>query len=339
MLPPRNTVWQSDRGMADPDTNLHRFCRIFMEEELMNHSSLHNQRTSRNQTGNRSGFTLIELLVVIAIIAILAAILFPVFAQARSKARQAVSVANLKQLAMGSLMYAQDYDEQFVPLHMGYSDAECGSYQGTPRDWKRFWPEIIQPYVKNYGVTIAPDYPTDGGPFWPNNPENTRVGGSYAMNDLLSTWDGDVVQATKIDAPADKVQFAESLVYTDDKSDPADSPGTWAGGHGDAGYNAFLANPDDPKGMRKISNGAMFKNERLADVQIVNGGEPATMPAAMHNGMCVVSYFDGHVKAVKLSSFWIQPGKTHIAKRSSADTTNDWGGPYDIWGQKGIRFN
>src|SRR5437762_4120123 len=61
----------------------------------------------------RVGFTLIELLVVIAIIAILAAILFPVFAQARSKARQATCISNLKQLGNAMLMYVQDFDETF----------------------------------------------------------------------------------------------------------------------------------------------------------------------------------------------------------------------------------
>jgi prepilin-type N-terminal cleavage/methylation domain-containing protein len=63
----------------------------------------------------RRGFTLIELLIVIAVIAILAAILFPVFAQARTKARQASDMSNLKQLGMAWLMYAQDHDEKFVP--------------------------------------------------------------------------------------------------------------------------------------------------------------------------------------------------------------------------------
>ena len=61
----------------------------------------------------RKGFTLIELLVVIAIIAILAAILFPVFAQAREKARQTACLSNLKQLATGGMLYSQDYDEKF----------------------------------------------------------------------------------------------------------------------------------------------------------------------------------------------------------------------------------
>jgi prepilin-type N-terminal cleavage/methylation domain-containing protein len=75
----------------------------------------------------RRGFTLIELLVVIAIIAILAAILFPVFAQARTKARQAGDMSNLKQLAMGWLLYAQDYDEKFVPRGVFVNNCPDGS--------------------------------------------------------------------------------------------------------------------------------------------------------------------------------------------------------------------
>ena len=66
----------------------------------------------------RKGFTLIELLVVIAIIAILAAILFPVFAKAREKARQTSCLSNLKQITLGNQMYAQDYDEGQVPCKL-----------------------------------------------------------------------------------------------------------------------------------------------------------------------------------------------------------------------------
>ncbi len=81
----------------------------------------------------KSGFTLIELLVVIAIIAILAAILFPVFAQAREKARQASCQSNVKNLAVAISMYAQDYDERMP--------------QGTRGNIR--WGGQIQPYVKN----------------------------------------------------------------------------------------------------------------------------------------------------------------------------------------------
>jgi len=92
----------------------------------------------------RSGFTLIELLVVIAIIAILAAILFPVFARAREKARQTSCLSNIKQLGMGMYMYTSDYDER-TPI--GYSG--LGWWTGT-------WKERVYPYVKNYQLYDCP---------------------------------------------------------------------------------------------------------------------------------------------------------------------------------------
>jgi prepilin-type N-terminal cleavage/methylation domain-containing protein/prepilin-type processing-associated H-X9-DG protein len=93
----------------------------------------------------RQGFTLIELLVVIAIIAILAAILFPVFAQAREKARMTQCLSNQKNIGTGILMYAQDYDEAIIPWIV--SPAE---YSGQPRR-ERLWTGKIQPYIKNGG--------------------------------------------------------------------------------------------------------------------------------------------------------------------------------------------
>jgi prepilin-type N-terminal cleavage/methylation domain-containing protein len=91
------------------------------------------------------GFTLIELLVVIAIIAILAAILFPVFAQAREKARAATCLSNLKQVGMATRMYTQDYDEVLVPSYL---------YNSTTT-WKWWW-DLLQPYVKNMDVFVCP---------------------------------------------------------------------------------------------------------------------------------------------------------------------------------------
>jgi prepilin-type N-terminal cleavage/methylation domain-containing protein/prepilin-type processing-associated H-X9-DG protein len=97
---------------------------------------------------SRAGFTLIELLVVIAIIAILAAILFPVFAQARDKARQTQCLSNLKQVGLGILMYTQDYDETFVPSRI--SDVPSGANRRLP------WSTQIVPYIKNNGVFACP---------------------------------------------------------------------------------------------------------------------------------------------------------------------------------------
>jgi prepilin-type N-terminal cleavage/methylation domain-containing protein/prepilin-type processing-associated H-X9-DG protein len=89
------------------------------------------------------GFTLIELLVVIAIIAILAAILFPVFAQARESARKISCLSNLKQLALGWVMYSQDYDEAY-PM-----TAQCCDATGS----QMYWQAMIEPYVKNGGTS------------------------------------------------------------------------------------------------------------------------------------------------------------------------------------------
>lgn len=94
------------------------------------------------------GFTLIELLVVIAIIAILAAILFPVFATAREQARKTSCLSNVKQLALANQMYVQDYDET-VALSM---DTDNATYFNT-------WQDLVQPYVKGYALVICPDSP------------------------------------------------------------------------------------------------------------------------------------------------------------------------------------
>jgi prepilin-type N-terminal cleavage/methylation domain len=115
------------------------------------------------------GFTLIELLVVIAIIAILAAILFPVFAQAREKARQASCLSNQKQIALSALQYAQDYDETF-PLSLRVSGASWNwlLYTPAPADWSSVfgpatqassasvWPNSTESYTKSDGIFSCP---------------------------------------------------------------------------------------------------------------------------------------------------------------------------------------
>jgi prepilin-type N-terminal cleavage/methylation domain-containing protein len=98
---------------------------------------------SRLRSGAR-GFTLIELLVVIAIIAILAAILFPVFAQAREKARAISCLSNAKQVGTAIMMYAQDYDETIVPWFN-----RTGIARNEYRDDLVSWVQLCQPYIKN----------------------------------------------------------------------------------------------------------------------------------------------------------------------------------------------
>jgi prepilin-type N-terminal cleavage/methylation domain-containing protein/prepilin-type processing-associated H-X9-DG protein len=112
---------------------------------------------SRNRLRSQfhsSGFTLIELLVVIAIIAILAAILFPVFAQARAKARQAACLSNLKQIGTAEQMYMQDYDETVHEVLSCGAVSKAGTCQIT-------YAQLLQPYLKNIGVFACPDTTLD----------------------------------------------------------------------------------------------------------------------------------------------------------------------------------
>jgi|LSQX01.3.fsa_nt_gb prepilin-type N-terminal cleavage/methylation domain-containing protein/prepilin-type processing-associated H-X9-DG protein len=97
----------------------------------------------------RKGFTLIELLVVIAIIAILAAILFPVFARAREKARQTSCLSNLKQISLAVIMYTQDYDDRMPGRACAWNAATQTGY----------WHDLVQPYVKNEQLFICPSSP------------------------------------------------------------------------------------------------------------------------------------------------------------------------------------
>ena len=132
----------------------------------------------------RKGFTLIELLVVIAIIAILAAILFPVFAKAREKARQVACLSNEKQMGMALLQYVQDYDE-FFPLR--YTDVTKATKPSHQQNWK----DELYPYIKSLAVFKCPSNPAGqvvdnngyfpaGYSFWlPDFPQFLGHGAAY----------------------------------------------------------------------------------------------------------------------------------------------------------------
>ena len=141
-------------------------------------------RHSRHKFG--TGFTLIELLVVIAIIAILAAILFPVFAKAREKARQVSCLSNTKQLGLGTGMYVQDYDEQFYPHRFNCDNKSAcnplmvengGQFAGITgaAQQKIFWISLVQPYIKNYQIFVCPSTP---GGWYGVNKDGLQCGNS-----------------------------------------------------------------------------------------------------------------------------------------------------------------
>ena len=161
-------------------------------------------------SSRRRGFTLIELLVVIAIIAILAAILFPVFAKAREKARTSSCSSNLKQLTLGIIQYTQDYDER-LPMCRGYMAANSLNNNAVEMiDWR----VQIQPYLKSKQVLACPsntnnDTSGDGGRSggiihhycWPT----VGGGGLY--------WDATSIATAAVTAPAQMLQIVETNAW------------------------------------------------------------------------------------------------------------------------------
>ncbi len=125
-------------------------CAHLEESKLSKISLLSLSFLNGGQRMRRNGFTLIELLVVIAIIAILAAILFPVFAQAREKARQTTCLSNLKQIALAAKQYEQDYDERSV-----YGQLTVPGVNAPANTVG--WPQMIYPYTKSNEVLLCPD--------------------------------------------------------------------------------------------------------------------------------------------------------------------------------------
>jgi prepilin-type N-terminal cleavage/methylation domain-containing protein/prepilin-type processing-associated H-X9-DG protein len=190
-----------------------------------------------NRSVNRA-FTLIELLVVIAIIAILAAILFPVFAQAREKARTISCLSNIKQVNLSWQMYLQDYDETMVPM-WGYNE--------DPTYGSLYWPKLLDPYTKSWAIYHCPSAPDPNGVFgggpnawWYNQMRLSNIGYNYLD---LGQWDGctttEGISLANVDTPAFTISFADS-----ESGDPASlASGGWMGVNAPAQYAAINPAP------------------------------------------------------------------------------------------------
>jgi len=224
--------------------------------------------------GRSRGFTLIELLVVIAIIAILAAILFPVFAQAREAARKATCQSNLKQLGNAVLMYIQDYDELFPqPTPSGQS----GDFWLYPSGGFT-WIGVIQPYVKNHKIVECPSTTAADLFGLAAQPQKIRVG--YGFNPLLS-WRSQAV----IQAPASIFMVTESWGHQGVLNAAG---GTW--------FNVRAATGFGPNRPYSFGMGG------ASTCQVFNGfgGAHGTWKwNQIHSGVNNYLFADGHVKALK----------------------------------------
>ena len=237
--------------------------------------------------GKAKAFTLIELLVVIAIIAILAAILFPVFAKAREKARQISCASNLKQLGLGFIQYSQDYDERYPSRNIGGADTTLN------------WANAIYPYVKSVGVYQCPDaqVPLD----------------SYEYNWSVSnvSWNGTSLVGTSIaefTAPSNTILLFEGQHGT--TPDVARNPSTdplagYAGNNGweigkscNSPYAVGISWHDPASGqnspfnpMNYLAADGHVKNLKVSSISFSNGGVTPgrQLPDALASGIAMTT--------------------------------------------------
>jgi prepilin-type N-terminal cleavage/methylation domain-containing protein/prepilin-type processing-associated H-X9-DG protein len=246
------------------------------------------------------GFTLIELLVVIAIIAILAAILFPVFAQAREKARQITCLSNEKQLGLAIMQYVQDNNETYP-----YAQ-DCRNYICFGGVTNSIWPESISPYVKDYAVYSCPD-DADGNQPVPTGSGWEGVGISYGVNALYynaagtgfggvmggtTWWDGaGAAKVAQVNEPAGTILMAEKL-NSQAMQIPASDGGPYQNASHAGIYGSFLGVSWEDYAF--IPNGSGPSHNPNAPYP----DGPNGSVSAPHAGMCNFLFCDGHAKAM-----------------------------------------
>ncbi len=244
------------------------------------------QHLKHHSQSKKTGFTLIELLVVIAIIAILAAILFPVFARARENARRASCQSNLKQIGLGAMQYAQDYDEKFFGAYMSLPPNAPPS-ASVGGDWfgAWHWGQLMHPYTKSIQILICPS--GNGATV------ATPYSGHYGVNSLISPNNTGGVALAQFEATSKTFMFMDAGPYSINY-DQAITP-----------YGSFWYTPSacGPTGVSSTSDPLV-------------GFDLTDCRTGRHFGGGNVAYADGHVK-------WLQSDKlTAEAKKTDHGAWN-----------------
>jgi prepilin-type N-terminal cleavage/methylation domain-containing protein/prepilin-type processing-associated H-X9-DG protein len=247
------------------------------------------QPTQRHAAAKAArGFTLIELLVVVAIIAVLAAILFPVFARARENARRASCMSNLKQMGLAFMMYTQDYDETY-PLTRFPAPAGLPAADYPGGEWGAgwlYWPQLIYPYDKSTQVAFCPSGANYSNP----------VNGQYGANmNVIKDESATPLKLAALNAPASTYMIMDS--------------GTW---------RIYATTTDDvvaPRGWNSYTPGIGDLLHKTCDASSTANGVRIDTPACQdflsgrHLGGVNVAFADGHVK-------WLTTGKVYSEANS-----------------------
>ncbi|HEY3332445.1 MAG TPA: DUF1559 domain-containing protein [Capsulimonadaceae bacterium] len=277
--------------------------------------------------GRKRAFTLIELLVVIAIISILAAILFPVFSQAREKARASACTSNMKQLGLAVLQYNQDYDEQFpLSYTAGGSTLSCSSTADCAG--KFTWPAMLMPYIKSSNIFQCPDQPADLGVTqgtWSGGVTSNSfpVGYSYnySIGGNFTGTDGGSIPSNKSIVVA--AAPATVVLITDGGSDPTvaaaiNTPQQWPTAKASTYCNYCGSAAKFRTKWLLVGSGSSLAN--TTDY----GG-----PVARHQGLSNILWVDGHVKALAIEKFYSLYGH-EVTNKPAEITTTYWSPCLDV---------
>jgi len=252
----------------------------------------------------RNAFTLIELLVVIAIIAILAAILFPVFAQAREKARQSACISNGKQISSSQMMYTQDFNGRYVPNTNAYNAASGSATY--------LWPRLIYPYTKNGKIFREPSnynktcYDEIGAGLncvvgtteYFGNLSGTGM--SVFFNTHIATTTGWItIGRPQIDltSPSETLQFTDTAIFYNVVDTPSFVPKTAFG------YYQVWWRPSGSSQNNTLDNNLLAQHGNAGQ----SGGSAA--PGGWHGGMCTTIFADGHVESRSRKSLMEVPAE------------------------------
>ena len=272
----------------------------------------------------KRAFTLIELLVVIAIIAILAAILFPVFAQAREKARATSCLSNMKQVNTAWQMYLQDYDEVMVPFWITNVGDPNLTAAGLGQQW--WWPKLTEPYIKNWAIHRCPSAPDPsgvwgGGPnaWYGNQMRRSNIGYNYLG---LSTWwacDYTIgVALASVARPASTVSFTDSTFQPTTANGGARPSNQFRG-------SPTVQAPAQYAAIFPATNTCTWWNgEKGGWDWTLNEAKPNHIGWTLdrHTEVVNVGWVDGHAKAMKVGGLYAGTNFTRGMAETAVRLTN-----------------